>query len=370
MNSNHVPRPARVSFGFFRRTLFFFLFFLTTHAFAGQASLAWDPVTASSVAGYNLYYGQASGSYSSKVTVPNQTSYTVTGLTEGQTYYFAVTARDTSGTEGARSNEVRVTIASSSVAPVPTFSATPTTGSAPLSVSFSGSATSGTVTGYSWKFGDGTTSTQQNPIHAYASPGNYTVSLTVTGPGGSNTVTRSNLVSVTSTSTTPSTSTTACPCTIWSATAQPTVASAPDTAAVNLGVKFTASQSGYITGIRFYKGYFNTGTHVGTLWTASGQKLAEATFTNETTSGWQQVNFSTPVPISANTVYVASYHTNVGRYAGDNDYFTNSGVDRGPLHALRSGVSGPNGVYAYGSGVVFPANSFKASNYWVDVVFR
>ena len=42
----------------------------------------------------------------------------------------------------------------------------------------------GNITGYSWNFGDGSSSTQQNPIHAYASPGNYTVSLTVTTAGG------------------------------------------------------------------------------------------------------------------------------------------------------------------------------------------
>jgi PKD repeat protein len=237
-------------------------------------------------------------------------------------------------------------------------------------VAFTGTATTGTVSSTSWNFGDGTTSTQQNPIHSYASAGNYTVSLTATGPGGSNTVTSSNLISVTTAASAPVAGAPGCPCNIWSATAQPTVPSDPDTAAVTLGVKFTASQSGSITGIRFYKGYYNTGAHVGTLWTASGQKLAEATFTNETATGWQQVNFSTPVPISANTVYVASYHTNVGRYAGDNNYFANSGVDRGPLHALRSGVSGSNGVYAYGSGIIFPNSSYQSSNYWVDVVFK
>ncbi len=54
---------------------------------------------------------------------------------------------------------------------------------------------------------------------------------------------------------------------------------------------------------------------MGDLWTASGALLASATFTNETASGWQQVNFSTPVSITAGTTYVASYHTNTGNYA-------------------------------------------------------
>jgi hypothetical protein len=80
------------------------------------------------------------------------------------------------------------------------------------------------------------------------------------------------------------------------------------------------------------------------------------------------VTFSTPVSITANTVYVVSYHTNVGNYAYTHNTFANAGVDNGPLHALRAGVSGGNGVFRYG-GVVFPDQSFNSSNYWVDVVF-
>ena len=47
---------------------------------------------------------------------------------------------------------------------------------------------------------------------------------------------------------------------------------------------------------------------------------------------------------------MASYHTQVGFYAGDNDFFATAGVDAPPLHALRRGASGGNGVYAYGAG--------------------
>jgi hypothetical protein len=111
-----------------------------------------------------------------------------------------------------------------------------------------------------------------------------------------------------------------------------------------------------------------TGTHVGTLWSASGAVLAQATFSGETASGWQQVNFATPVAITANTVYVASYLAPAGRYAADTGYF-NAGADNAPLHALRDGVSGSNGVYAYASSTVFPTATYNATNYWVDVVF-
>ncbi len=158
---------------------------------------------------------------------------------------------------------------------------------------------------------------------------------------------------------------------IWSATAVPSIVDAgPDNSAVELGVKFRSDLQGYITGIRFYKASTNTGTHVANLWTSTGTRLATATFAAETASGWQQVNFATPVAITANTVYIASYHTNVGHYSDDQSFFTTKGVDNAPLHALANGVSGANSVYAYSTSSAFPNQSYLSSNYWVDVVFK
>ena len=68
---------------------------------------------------------------------------------------------------------------------------------------------------------------------------------------------------------------------------------------VELGLKFRSDVAGTITGIRFYKASTNTGSHVANLWSSSGTKLATATFTGETASGWQQVNFASPVSITA-----------------------------------------------------------------------
>jgi len=79
-------------------------------------TLAWDPVTASGLAGYRVHYGTASRNYSSVAGVGNQTTATITGLTAGTSYYFAATAYDTAGTESAFSNEV-VYIAPSSCSP-------------------------------------------------------------------------------------------------------------------------------------------------------------------------------------------------------------------------------------------------------------
>ena len=154
--------------------------------------------------------------------------------------------------------------------------------------------------------------------------------------------------------------------TIWSAAAAPVNASTADAQAVELGVRFRSDLAGYVTGIRFYKGALNTGTHVAHLWTNTGTLLASGTFVNETASGWQEVEFTSPVAIAANTTYVASYFAPAGGYAADGGYFAISS-DSTPLHALASGVSGGNGLYQYGGG--FPTASYNSTNYWVDVVF-
>ncbi|MBH8566431.1 DUF4082 domain-containing protein, partial [Nostoc sp. CENA67] len=160
-----------------------------------------------------------------------------------------------------------------------------------------------------------------------------------------------------------------CPCNIWNGATTPSVVTVPDPNAVELGVKFQSDVNGYITGIRFYKGTSNTGTHVGTVWSSTGTQLARATFSNETASGWQQVNLTTPVAITANTTYVVSYHTNVGYYSLDQGYFANAGVDNSPLHALSNASGNGNGVYNYSANPAFPNSSYNSSNYWVDVVF-
>lgn len=156
---------------------------------------------------------------------------------------------------------------------------------------------------------------------------------------------------------------------LWSDSATPGTATAADSNAVEIGVKFTTEVNGVITGIRFFKGADNVGTHVAHLWTVDGMQLASATFASETSSGWQQANFATPVAVSANTVYVASYHAPAGRYAADNNYFS-ANVDNPPLHAPANDLSGGNGVFAYGPAGTFPNASWQSTNYWVDVVFE
>ena len=76
------------------------------------------------------------------------------------------------------------------------FTATPASGTVPLTVHFSDTST-GTVTNRLWDFGDSSSSTDTNPVHIYNAAGNYTVSLTVLGTLGSNTLTRTGYITVT-----------------------------------------------------------------------------------------------------------------------------------------------------------------------------
>ncbi len=81
--------------------------------------------------------------------------------------------------------------------PVAAFTGSLTTGCAPLTASFSDQS-SGEINSWYWTFGDGGTSTLQNPVHDYESAGTFAVSLTVIGPGGSDIETKTSLISVAS----------------------------------------------------------------------------------------------------------------------------------------------------------------------------
>jgi len=176
-----------------------------------------------------------------------------------------------------------------------------------------------------------------------------------------------------------------CPCeTVWSTSAAPTKVDSGDPASLEVGVKVRADSDGYVLGVRFYKASANTGAHIGNLWSetsgagsgsesgsgsGTGSLLSTASFVGESASGWQQVLFANPVPIVANTTYVASYFAPSGHYSGDDAFFANGGVDNPPLHALENGVDGPNGVFAYGQQSSYPSSSYDSANYWVDIIY-
>jgi chitinase len=103
--------------------------FLSSSAFAGPVTLAWNAVSAPGLAGYRLYYGYASGSYSVVLDVGNSTTAALSGLDVGRTYYFATTAYDGYGDESAFSNQVSYVVPAADTTP-PTVAITSPVGGA------------------------------------------------------------------------------------------------------------------------------------------------------------------------------------------------------------------------------------------------
>ena len=244
------------------------------------------------------------------------------------------------------------------VAPRATFSEAVQPASVSFTLNGPGGAVPGTVS-----YDSASNSSVFTPTSPLAAGGSYTATVSGAQDSAGNTMTApSTWTFTTQAPVGPG------PFTLWSSSVVPGTPATSDTSAVTVGVKFRSDVAGFVTGVRFYKGAGNSGTHVGDLWSATGTRLASATFSGESATGWQQVNFASPVPVSANTIYIASYLAPVGRYAFDGNYFGSTGVDSGPLHAPANSVTA-NGVFGRGTSSVFPDQTFAAANYWVDVVF-
>jgi hypothetical protein len=133
-----------------------------------------------------------------------------------------------------------------------------------------------------------------------------------------------------------------------------------DASPTELGLAFTSSVAGTITGIRFYKHGTEAIPFTVSLWEQGNQTaLATATYTSDNTAGWKQVSFATPVAVNAGTTYIASYHTLSSYFYAFNSGYTFPRVN-GPLTAT-------GGFYNNVPG--YPGTAF-AANYWVDVVFN
>jgi len=175
-------------------------------------------------------------------------------------------------------------------APVANFSGTPTTGNAPLAVTFTDSSTN-TPTAWSWTFGDTNTSTVQNPSHAYSGNGNYTVALTATNAYGNNTNTKNNYISVTSV-----------PAPVANFSGTPTIGVAP------LAVTFTDSSSNSPTAWSWTFGDSNTSTaqNPSHTYSSAGYYTVSLTATN---AGGSDGETKTDYIVACNevTIYPSSY---------------------------------------------------------------
>jgi hypothetical protein len=339
---------------------------VTATAGHGAATVNWTAPSSGGVTKYTItpYIGTTAQTPTTITGNPPATTATVTSLTPGTAYTFTVQALNAQG-GGAQSTASNSVTPTAAIAPSAPTGVSATPASAQAAVSWTTPANNGSpITSYTITPYLGTSA--QSPVQV--NDGSAT-SATLTGlTNGSTytfTVTATNAIGTGPASTA---SSAIAPGDTLFDFGTPATVDSNDSLGNELGVKFTSDVTGTITGIRFYKAAANTGTHIGSLWTAGGQLLASATFTNETASGWQTVQFSSPVAVSPGTTYVAGYFDPNGHYSYSGAAF-NSAFDNAPLHAVANNVSA-NGVFAYTSVSAFPTSTYNAANYWVDVLFQ
>ena len=151
-----------------------------TFASAADVTLAWDSNQENDVAGYRLHYGTSSGNYTQNIDVGNITEHTLTGLQDGTTYYFAVTAYDLDNYESGYSQELSYTAGNQNSSPTtPAVPNSPSSGYVGTSYSFSTSASDpdGDAIEYQFDWGDGAASSwgAATRSHSWSSAGTYCV---------------------------------------------------------------------------------------------------------------------------------------------------------------------------------------------------
>ena len=143
----------------------------------------------------------------------------------------------------------------------------------------------------------------------------------------------------------------------------PQISADSDTRPVELGVKFRPEKAGAVSAIQYYQGSSASGVDNATLWSSDGRVLSRVSFPESRSVGWRTIPLSRAVTLTAGNTYVVSYHAPKGRYPlSEND-----------LGAARSqnGFSLPAGagVYSYDTQSPFPTQTYKGSNYLVDIVY-
>ncbi len=152
-----------------------------------------------------------------------------------------------------------------------------------------------------------------------------------------------------------------------------------DQTPITLGLMFTTTQPGSVSGVRFYNpgGANPDGADYGRLWACThpkcssagggtGTVMAEVHFAADDTQGWKEATFSEPVTIAPGVYYMISYYSASGWYPASSHYFDTNSVVSYPLYA--PGYEESNGRFAAGSS--FPSDTWQQTNYWVDVLFE
>lgn len=136
---------------------------------------------------------------------------------------------------------------------------------------------------------------------------------------------------------------------------------------VEVGLQFSSTSAGTVTGAQVYKIARAPGAtpRRASLWNARGKRLAKARVAPRRGAGWVTVRFSSPVAIRANRVYTVSVFAPKGRYA-----VTEGGMRRSKTSGVLSTGGERLGVYRYSATSKFPSRTWRKSNYWVDVLFR
>lgn len=343
-----------------------------------QTALFTTPIAVVAGQQYTVSYTAPNGSYAyeewywpykaratAPLSVPTTTGLTAAGVFGNSGAYPTETYRDANYFvdvvfEAAQDSPVRLT--SQAPAPGVTGVAKDTVISTlftrpvqPASVSITVTAAGGGQVAGTTTYDAATRRARFSPTAALAAATQYTVTVAATPvdattfePGSAWTFTTAN-----------DSSSNACPCTLYSSSDVPPIASVADSS-VTVGTRFSVTEAGYISGISFYKGAGNTGTHVGTLWAGPDQQLAQAAFTNESATGWQTAWFASPVAVNPGVEYTVSYVAPAGGYSAGPGGLS-AGLTRGPLVVPPTG-----GAYTYAGG--FPSQS-STTSYYVDPVF-
>jgi hypothetical protein len=314
---------------------------------AGLASQLSNPPL-QSIVGSNGVYGSSAGTFPSSTY--NNTNYFVDPVVDGSTVQPLQVNSTTPGSGATNVDSVTPVTATFSQA----IDTTTLNGS-----TFTLSTSAGAVTG-SMSY-DSTSQTARFTPSQPLQPGT-TYTATISGVVAASGARLSSPV-------TWSFTTASCPCSLFSPATTPASIHLPVRDArsgtgpwsYELGVKIQVTSAARLTAIGFYKDSQETGTHIGKVWTSSGTLIAQVTFTNETASGWQQQALSSPLTLQAGSTYVISFN--------DNAYFVDtvsglaSEITNGPLYSVATS----NGVYGSSAGT-FPNQSYKSSNYFIDLV--